>query len=106
MEVRAIMDTGSQQSYVTERVKDTIELTAHDQQMILVLAFGTSSSKVQVRRVVKIQVDPDESEQELELFTVPFICQPLISQPIDLCRTRHQHLSKLDLADPSGSETA
>ena len=56
MEVKAILGTGSQRSYVTQRVKDTFELIPHDRQMLSVLAFGTSLSKVQICEVIKIQV--------------------------------------------------
>ena len=54
MDVRAILDTGSQWSFVTQRVKDTLDLTPYNQQMLSVLAFGTSNSKGKNCEVVKI----------------------------------------------------
>lgn len=39
-----------------------------------------------------------------ELIKVPFICHPLTSQLVDLCVSKYQHLSGLDLADPPSTE--
>ena len=49
--------------------------------------------------VFKIGVVTREGgNQEMELSTVPLVCQPL---PIDLCKSDYQHLHDLELADSS-----
>lgn len=40
------------------------------------------------------------------MLTVPMICQPLSSQPIDVCTAQYQHLSDLDLADFPAGDTS
>ena len=84
--------------HVTLQMIDTLELTFHDRQTLFVLVFGVSSFNVHIREAMKVLVATrDEVGQELNLFTVKFICQPLTLQPIDLCMARYQHPSKLDL---------
>ena len=43
----------------------------------------------------------DGQKRPLKLYCVPFICQPLTSQPISFCRENFEHLNGLELADPS-----
>lgn len=44
--------------------------------------------------------------QELQLFVVPQICEPLTAQPINICTEKFDHLSQLDMADSSDGKTA
>ena len=105
LEVRAILDTGSQQSYATQRVKQALALKPCSQQTMSIMTFGSDKQKTQACDLVKVAVSTrDGGDQELELFTVPFICQPLTAQPIDLCASKYQHLTDLDLADSSSGE--
>ena len=102
IEVRAVLDTGSQQSYATKKVKDVLALRCHmhEKQTMSVLTFGKSDKKTQTYDVVRIGVTTrDSQEQEMEFVCNPLICQPLTVQPIDLCKERHQHLAGLDLTD-------
>ncbi len=48
----------------------------------------------------------EEPDQELKLFAVPLICEPLAAQPITLCVKKYNHLSRLDLADSSDGKAA
>ena len=101
MDVRAILDTRSQQSYTSQRVKDTLRLKPCHKQLLSVMTFASSDQQTQNRDVVRIGLATrDGTSQEVELFTVPFICQPLSTQPVDLCATKYDHLANLDLADP------
>ncbi len=69
------------------------------------MTFGSEKQNMLACDVVRVGVmTRDGTDLELELFTVPSICQPLSAQPIDLCATRYQHLSDLDLADSSNDE--
>ena len=105
MNVRAILDTGSQQSYVSQRVRDVLVLKPHRKQTMSVMTFSSSEQKTQSCDVVRVSLATrDGRGQELELFTVPLICQPLTAQPIDLCATKYKHLVDLDLADASNNE--
>lgn len=102
VEVRAILDTGSQQSYATSKVKDALSLRCHEKRTMSVMTFGASDKRTQTYDVVRIGVTTrDSQKQEMEFVCTPLICQPLTVQPIDLCKEKYRHLAGLDLADPN-----
>ena len=105
-EVRIILDSGSQRSYITSRVKDALSLLSEGKQQLSVITFGSTKGDPKSCEVVQVGMrTKDGSDQELTLFTVPLICEPLSAQPISLCSEKYSHLSQLDLADLSNSES-
>ena len=97
MNVRAILDTGSQQSYASQHVKDTLLLKPRRKHVLSMMTFGSNDLKTCACDVIRVDLTTrDGMGQELELFTVPLVCHPLTAQPIDLCATKYQHLSSLD----------
>ena len=105
MNVRAILDTGSQQSYASQHVKDTLLLKPRRKHVLSMMTFGSNDLKTCACDVIRVGLTTrDGMGQELELFTVPLVCHPLTAQPIDLCATKYQHLSSLDLADSSNED--
>ena len=106
MEFRAILDTGSQQSYASQRIKDTLALRCCRKQTSMTM-FSSNDQTAQGCDVVRVGLmTRDGRGQELELFVVPFICHPLTAQPIDLCASKYKHLADLDLADTSHDGTS
>ena len=106
--VRAILDTGSQRSYVTDGVKQALSLETEEVQQFSIATFGAAGHKSQQRfEVLRVGLKmKDGKNQELNLIKVPSICEPLTAQPISLCLNKHDHLNRLDLADYSdGQET-
>ena len=58
--------------------------------------------KPQVCEIVKVGLNLKNNEtQQLTLFAVPTICEPLASQPIAFCQNNYKHLTGLDLVDSS-----
>ena len=105
--VRAILDTGSQRSYVTDGVKQALSLETEEVQQLSIATFGAAGHKSQRFEVLRVGLKmKDGKNQELKLIKVPSICEPLTAQPISLCLNKHDHLNRLDLADYSdGQET-
>ena len=100
IEVRAILDTGSQQSYTTEKVKDALLLYCHEKRTMSVVTFGESNKKTLIYDVVRVGVTTREGQQqEMEFVHTSLICQPLTAQPIDLCMETYRHLAGLELED-------
>ena len=98
--MRIVLDTGSQRSYVTNSVKEKLSLAPEGEQCMSIMTFGSNEEKPQVCKFVKVGLTLRGGEtQELTLFAVPMICDPLASQPIAFCRSSYEHLSGLDLAD-------
>ena len=81
-------------------MKEQLSLATAGEQCMSIMTFGSSEEKPQVCKFVKIGLTLRCGEaQQLTLFTVPTICEPLSSQPISFCQSNYKHLSGLDLAD-------
>ena len=105
MEVKANLDAGSQQSYVTQKVKDALTLKSHDKHSMSIMTFGYGERNLSECDLVRLGVATrDGMDQEVEWFIVPLMCQPLTSQPFDLCKSKYPHLCDLDLVDSSDKE--
>lgn len=103
LEVRVLLDGGSQRSYVTTRVKNALSLTSEGEQCMSIITFGSDKRDRKFCEVVRMGMRmKDGQSQELMLFAVPLICKPLSGQPITLCVENYSHLSQLELADSHG----
>ena len=69
--VQIVMDTGSQQLYITNSVKEKLSLVPRGEQCVV---FGSNQEKPQVCKVMKVGLTLRDGEtQQLTLFTVPMI---------------------------------
>ena len=99
------MDSGSQRSYLTQRVKDTLALVAKDNQCLSIAAFGSRRGDPKFCELVRVAIRLRSGHKEnLELVVVPHICDPLTVQPISLSSRMYNHLTQLDLADTFHAE--
>lgn len=106
LEIRAVLDTGSQRSYVTNQVKDALALKPEGEQCMSIISFGSDKRNTQRCEVVKVGMKMrDGTDKEFELFTVPLICESLTAQPIAVCVEKYDHLARLELADFSDGKT-
>ncbi|XP_019852066.1 PREDICTED: uncharacterized protein LOC109581974 [Amphimedon queenslandica] len=96
--VHVILDTGSQRSYITERMRDRLALRPLGQQDISILAFGSREGQAQSCDLVKIGLETKSGPKlELKLLSVPHICEPLSSSAVHL--EKYFALQDSDLAD-------
>ena len=99
MDVRIILDSGSQRSYVENRVRETLELPTEQVETIAIKTFA-SKERIQVCDVIKLAIKTkDGTNLVLPFLAVPTICEPLSGQPIAIAKERFRHLSNLELAD-------
>ena len=107
IDIRAILNTGSQQSYASQCVNDALALKYCRKQTTSGMTFSSSDQVARACDVVRLGlVTKDGRRQERGLFVVPYICQPLTTQPIDFCVTKYKHLASLDLADTSSARAS
>ena len=100
LEVRLLLDGGSQRSYVTERVRKLLTLEPKGEHQLSIAAFGSCREKPKVCPIVNVGLmTKGNSIVHLSLFVVPMICEPLVTQPISTCIEENRHLASLDLAD-------
>ena len=105
IKIRLILDSGSQKSYVSTRLKDALRLTVQESVAVSIRTFGSEAEKTQKCDVVKLGLKARTgADLEISLYVVPLICEPLSGQPLDLTVQRFPYLSGLDLAD-SGNVT-
>ena len=105
LKIRIVLDSGSQRSYLTQRVKEALELPVIGKQHLSIAAFGTKRREPRQCEVVHLVVRTKMGRNhELDLFIVPHICDPLTVQPVSTCTKIYGHLSQIDLADTSNEE--
>ena len=100
VQVRAILDSGSQRTYVTSRTREALQLATKWTERLSIKTFGSAEGHDTECAVVELDLLAKSGERlGLSALVVPFICPPMTSQPVSLCRERHKHLLELDLAD-------
>ncbi|KAL5474082.1 hypothetical protein EMCRGX_G028656 [Ephydatia muelleri] len=103
---RIIFDTGSQRSYVVNRVRDILKLPTQRTETLVVKTFGSDAGLSQVCDLVNVCVRARGGDEiTMPLLAVPTICEPICGQPITLASRRYPYLSVLDLADHSDTES-
>ena len=106
LRVQAILDSGSQRSYVTNKVKNALSLSPEGTQMLSIASFGSERRWPTMCEVVCVAMEVNHgSELELTMFSVPHICEPLTVQPISLCAATCDHLAQLELADSCSDDS-
>ena len=100
LKVRIVLDSGSQRSYVSNRVRDALSLFPKKQQRVSIATFGSGEGTFQMVEVVKVGMTLNGNEnKKLTSFAVLHICEPLPEQPVMFCMNTYEHLCNLDLAD-------
>eukprot|EP00731_Ephydatia_muelleri_P004127 Em0002g303a len=96
LEARIILDSGSQRSYITNKLKDDLSLPVERRETMSIKTFGAARERFQTCEVVRVVVKfKDGRSRELTLFTVPTICEPLVGQPIRDSKRRFPHLAEV-----------
>ena len=102
VKVRILFDSGSQKSYVSQRLKEALSLKPVHSGTLVIKTFGSADEMVQTCDNIQFCV---QGVNGLNLYltanTVPVICAPLQNQCIELSRDNIPHLQGLELADNS-----
>ena len=98
--IRIMLDGGSQRSYVTQRVRETLGLEPEGVEQVQINTFGSESTTLQTVEMTKFAISLKTGSPVHVMFsTVPLICEPLSCQPIAYTKEKYGHLANLDLAD-------
>ena len=101
---RAIMDSGSQRTYITSRLRDELDLPAIMTESLRIKTFGNVVNSECLCDVVQLAVETkDYATLNITALVVPVICNPLTSQPIRHTQESYEHLTGLELADSAGA---
>ena len=96
---RIMFDTGSQRSYITEKLRDSLKLKTVKQERMIINSFGQSDSVAKNFDIVKIRVRADDEFRDIEAICVPEISKPLRNQNFDFATTAEPELKTLKIAD-------
>lgn len=97
---RAVLDSGSQRTYVTDHLRNQLNLPTIRSEFLKIKTFGTHEPRAVNCDVVELNLIVEEDNTlSLSALVIPFICNPLTSQPINQLKNMHEHLVDLDLAD-------
>ena len=101
--VRVILDSGRQRSYITNRVRNQLNLPAEKTETTVIKTFGLEEKRIQTCDSVKfvLKSQHDQAEISLSAYVVPMICEPLQHQFTAQARQGYDHLRGLNLADCS-----
>ena len=100
--VRVVMDTSSQHSYLTDRVKNRLSLTAVETQKLSIMTFGSTTKSHEQYDCVKVGMKlRSGANMYLTMFTVLTICESIREEPVAYYQQLYTHLSGLELADSS-----
>ena len=108
---RIIFDSGSQRSYVSERVRRYLDLPVTAKEQVTIKTFGNGDGKTEILESVHIGIQDSWRENsqkkslEIDTLAVPFICTPLVGQDIETTRDEFTHLAGLQLADDAKADT-
>ena len=106
LEVRAILDLGSQRSYVTTRVREALKLRKVRSESMIIKTFGSDKGDHRACDIVELKMlTKDYDSLTISTIVVPHICDPVQMQPISPCKDVYQYLSNLELADSGDSAT-
>ena len=99
--VKMILDSGSQRSYVTTRLKDQFNLNTEGTETLLIKTFGGEDEQPQTCDVVNLTIETERAYQDLPptAFVVPTISRPLRQQATQAAQEKYHHLEELHLAD-------
>jgi hypothetical protein len=77
--VRVILNRGSQRSYITNRVRNKLNLPTEKTETMVIKTFGSEEEIIQTCDSVKfaLKSQHDQAEISLSAYAVPTICEPL-----------------------------
>ena len=99
---RIVFDSCSQRSYISNRMRNTLNVETVESENLLVKTFGDEASKVLACDKVQVAVtDTKGNDIMMEAYSVPTICSPISNQSIKVALEEYPHLCGLNLADSS-----
>ena len=101
--IRVIFDNCSQHSYISECLKNVLNLPTVRADQLIIKTFGSQSEKLAHCDLVNVCISNIEGGlfTYLNAYTVPFICSPLSNQLITVTQNSYPHLQGLQSTDSS-----
>lgn len=98
--MRVLFDSGSQRSYITKKVAESLALDGPSEVLSVSMLGGETSQTKKMKRVSFSLTSVQESISKpvsMEALTIDKICAPL--EPVEMSLENYPHLQSLILAD-------
>ena len=105
VQTRFLFDSGSQRTYVTNELKERLNLETVRKEKLIINTFGHSKSELKELPVVKFFVRTFKGIVAVEAITVPKICAPLVNQNSKYYLENYENFRPLKLADYTNGKT-
>ena len=106
IQTRVLFDIGSQESYCTLSVKNTLNLPMLKKERLMIKTFSEANPRLRYCDSVQLRIQGIEGTSlYLNVFAVERISSPLSNQTIELTQDSYPHLRGLQLADNTQGET-
>ena len=97
------LDSGSQRSYISQKLRNELNLPRLRRECLFIKTFGNSNSKCKNVDIVPLNVITSNKTITIEAICTPDICDPLTNQYVKAVSTNYNHLKNLNLADSSNT---
>ena len=106
IQTHVLFDLGSQKSYWTLSVKNTLNLPTLKKEWLMIKTFCEANPRLRECDSVQLRIQGIEGTSLYSnVFAVDRMCSPLSNQTIELTQDSYPHLRGLQLADNTQGET-
>ena len=104
--IRVLLDLGSQRSYITKKLAESLALACLGKETVLIKTFGDQTGKLVTCDIVQVQVQCNDGlSLFIKCYVVDFVYSPITNQYIEFSQANYSHLIWLHLADMATGET-
>ena len=98
---RLLFDNGSQQSYISKRMREKLGLSTISSRPLMINGFGSQTSRISNCDIVQLAVKTNTPGLRIIISAnvVDSVCAPIVNQPISIARDKYPFLRGLCLAD-------
>ena len=100
-----LLNSGSQRSYISEKLRNELNLPTLRRERLFIKTFGNSNSKCKNVDIVPLNVITSNITITIEAICTPDVCDPLTNQNVKAVSTNYNHLKNLKLAASSNTDT-
>ena len=103
--VRILLDSCSQKSYISTRLRNKLGLPSIGSETVLIKTFGNNEASLKNCDIVQIALQcQDQLRVFVNAYEVELICGPIAGQTIEIAQQSYPHLQGLPFADCSYGE--
>ena len=102
--VQLLFDSGSQRSFISEKLRNKLKLPLLRTEKLLFNTFGTSQPKTEIVDIVPLKFILPHRTIEIECISTSFICNDVLNQNTQVVSSHYPHLKNLVLADSMKSD--